>query len=148
MLLLAGCKTVQEHRAAQLRSWLESVSPEERERLLSGGVMAGDSTRAVYLALGSPQFTLQEPDGLWRWIYWGSRSAMPYGDGEPLRFQSRSETRLPGASEERVKVYLIFQDDILQSWEFHPPNQPIPAGAQSWRMGEIPVPPGPREGIR
>ena len=123
-MLLVACGSVQEHRSRQFAKEFREYPTAVQQRLLDATIAPGDSTRAVYVALGSPIYQFRDPAGQLVWVYWGtapeSASAASVIDSPFLHFLSRSELRLPGAGEERQELRVTFKRFYVASWTLGP----------------------------
>lgn len=117
--LLAACGTVQEHRARQFSSDWQALAPDEQSRLGSATIAVGDTSKHVYIALGSPNYTLpfDQATRTWTWVYWGIVPEDAPANDATLRFLSRSELRLPRSSDRRQALHLTFANARLVRWE-------------------------------
>ena len=143
LLLLAavlgsgGCASVQEHRARQFKSTWEALAPAEQARLRDLTIAVGDSPKAVYFALGTPNYALRRGPFETVWVYWGIVLAeAPEAAPPTVRFASRGELRLPRPGEQRLELRVHFEARAVRAWELGPvdlpaaaPHRPLPMGA-------------------
>lgn len=141
-LWFQGCGSVQDHRARQFSSHFSTLSASTQNRLLGAQIHIGDSSTSVYIALGTPQYTIDNSDESWQWIYWGVEADDAPGNEEIPIFFSRAELRIPKPGEKRQALRLWFSDDKLSQWKLEPINL-----SEARKQKPIPLGTLPREGV-
>lgn len=121
---LAGCGTVQEHRARQYSVDFAKEQADMRQEAVAGEVLVGMRPVSVYVALGTPEHAEREGEDVFWWVYFGySDSSVKQNDSDREgcrlnpRFLSRSELRIPSRGEERQVLQLWFESDRLVRWQ-------------------------------
>lgn len=136
---LSGCYSVQEHRARQFSTDYAALPPEVQNRVQAATIATGDSPKAVYFALGTPNYLHPLTESETEWVYWGLLLA-ENAEGNPptLHFSSRGEIRLPRAGEERLELRVLFKDKIVQSWTLGPIDLKSARDGHPLKMGHFP----------
>lgn len=136
---LSGCYAVQEHRARQFSADYAALPPTAQARVQSATIAPGDSPKAVYFALGTPNYVRATGDGEVEWIYWGLLlDDATHATPQTLRFASRSEIRIPQAGEKRTELRLRFVDQELAEWTTGPIDLSASGPHEPLRMGTFP----------
>ncbi len=137
--ILAGCGTVQEHRARQFAPAFAEFSTEKREAVLHGGIEEGWSPVAVYIALGTPEHAERVDDRTVRWIYWGYRHE-PVEITVPPRpaFHTRSEPGPAPRGRPVEQMIVTFRDDAVTEWTFAPVRREDLHQKRDAPFGQIP----------
>lgn len=118
--LTAACQAVQEHRAQQFQSELNEISS-SMAQLAKRGIITHDMPPvAVYVALGSPEYTHQIEDESVLWVYWGTWPEDQEIEDDRITFLSRSDARIPTPGEEREELHLTFENGRLSEWRRDP----------------------------
>lgn len=116
---LAGCGSVQQHRARQWQREFHQFPKEGQARLLTGHFRKGDSSLALYIALGQPRAIVNRFNGDCDWIYWGLAD-QPVGPDGPS-FRSLAAMVFPShASLRQLTVTVV--DGHIQAWSIETPD--------------------------
>lgn len=127
LLFLAGCGSVQEHRARQHSRAFALLDSTEQQVARSGDVQKGMSPVAVYVALGTPEHAVRLDENTVRWIYFGrfragnsdDRTWSP-SDQRLTGFATRAAPGIPRRGEQAMLLEVFFVDDQLQRWNHRP----------------------------
>ncbi|MCC5838594.1 MAG: hypothetical protein JJT96_00605 [Opitutales bacterium] len=118
LLFLAGCGTVQEHRARQFPTPFASLPPAVQVAALGGGLEEGWDEVAVYVSLGTPEFATRMDERTVLWAYWGVRPSQVDAGEAGRVFLSRSEFRRRRGGEPFEQLSIFFVDGRVDSWSF------------------------------
>jgi hypothetical protein len=135
---------VQDHRARQFSQDWKACTPAEQARLAEATIAIGDTTKMVYIALGTPDYTLpyETETQRWTWVYWGISPQSENGKtghGQ-IHFLSRSEMRFPRPGEQRRALRVEFENDELTNWELTSIEVTDALRKETLRMGDFPTP--------
>jgi hypothetical protein len=117
LLFLAGCGTVQEHRARQFQTLFAALSPDVQSAALGGGLEEGWDEVAVYVSLGTPEFAIRMDERTVLWTYWGVRPSADETTGGRV-FLSRSEFRRQRGGAPLEQLSIFFVDGRVETWSF------------------------------
>lgn len=117
LLLLAGCGTVQEHRARQFQTPFATLPPAIQAAALGGGLEKGWDEVAVYVSLGTPEFAIRMDERTVLWAYWGVRPSAEEAEAGRV-FLSRSEFRRRRGGEPFKQLSIFFVDGRVDTWSF------------------------------
>lgn len=141
LALLNACGTVQEHRARQFSADWNLLDAEAQSRIATATIQENDTNKAVYIALGSPNYTLPYDwsSRTWTWVYWGSAPDGSAPDDTTLRFLSRGEIRLPAPKSERQALRVTFENQRVLHWELAQIDPEEARQSVAVEMGKFPL---------
>ena len=118
----------------------KTIDPVAQTRLGAATIQLNDTNKAVYIALGSPNYTLPYDwsSRTWTWVYWGFAPDQPKSDDEALHFLSRSELRLPAPKNERQALRVTFQNTRLLKWDLAEMDPEESRNSVRVEMGKFP----------
>jgi hypothetical protein len=127
LLFLAGCGSVQEHRARQHSRAFAELPPAHQQVARAGDIQRGMNPVAVYVSLGTPEHAERLDESTVRWIYFGrlrQREQTAPGNAQSSEilsgFATRADPGIPRRGDQALLLEVFFIDDQLQSWNHRP----------------------------